>query len=224
MATWVGLHRSQPKVFSKSEVNIIVAKAARTSYYHQFFIDNLTLLWPWDYFIIWSERNYRKTAKTRYFQLFSVDLTLQWPLDDLAMILGYPKVMAMPNANAKKTLQPLCYPCNFSGWFGKGLCWDLDMFQAIIYISSKQNVAKTTKISYFQPFWVDFTSLWPWNDLTMTLWELPCGIKHQPKSPCVLGLGFKRVIWSAGPTIYSQPFWADLTLLWPWDDLTKTLG
>ena len=30
--------------FAKSEVNIIVAKAAKIGYYHQFFIDNLTLL------------------------------------------------------------------------------------------------------------------------------------------------------------------------------------
>ena len=42
-------------------------EAAKTSYYHQFFVDNLTLLWPWDDLIIWSERDYRKTAKTKYF-------------------------------------------------------------------------------------------------------------------------------------------------------------
>ena len=55
------------------------------------------------------------------------------------------------------------------GWFGVGLCWDLGMFQAIIYISGEQNVSKNKKISYFQAFWADLTSLWPWNDLTMTL-------------------------------------------------------
>ena len=75
------------------------SKSSKTSYYHQWFIDNLTLLWPWDDLIIWSERNYRKTAKTRYFQVFSVILTLPWPLDDLAMTLGYPKVMAVSEYN-----------------------------------------------------------------------------------------------------------------------------
>ena len=40
------------QVFAKSEVNIIVAKAAKTSYYYQLFIDNLTLLWPWEDLII----------------------------------------------------------------------------------------------------------------------------------------------------------------------------
>ena len=36
----------------------------------------------------------------------------------------------------------------------------------------------------------------------MTMGELPYGTKHQPMSPCVLGLSSDRVIGSAGPTIY----------------------
>ena len=116
----LGFIEESAKVFAKSKVKRIVAKAAKTCYYHQFFfIHNLTLLWPWDDLIIWSERNYRKTEKTWYFQFFSVDLTLSWPLDELAMTLGYPKVMAMSKYNISVL---------FEGGFGVGLYWDLGLF------------------------------------------------------------------------------------------------
>ena len=103
MMTWVevGLHRGVGSVgvMAKSGVNIIVAKAAKTSYHHPLFIDNLNLLWPWDDLTISSKHNCKKTAKTRYFELFSVDLTLPRPLDDLVTTSGYPNVMAMSKDN-----------------------------------------------------------------------------------------------------------------------------
>ena len=80
-------HRPQHMVswVAKSEVNIILAKAAKTSYYHQFFIDNLTLLWPWDDLIIWSERNYRNNSKKKifsaFFSCFDLAVILRWPWD-----------------------------------------------------------------------------------------------------------------------------------------------
>ena len=198
------------------------------------------MLWPWDDLIIWSERTYRKTAKTRYFQLFLVDLTLPWPLDDIPRSWQCQNITSVcylirfcyisqcwHKGDLKgvwKPLQPLCYLCNPRGWFGVGLCWDLGMFQTIISISSKQNVSKNNKNKLFPTvlsrFDLAVSSKLPYQDLGITpLWyQTPTDVT------CVLGLGFDRVIWSAGPTIYSQPFWADLTLLWPWDDLTKTSG
>ena len=110
------------------------------------------------------------------------------------------------------------------GWFGVGLCWDLGMFQAIIEISIEQNVSKNNKNKLFPPVlsWFDLavTLKWPFHDLGRP----PLWYQTWTDVTYVFGLGFDRVIWSASPTIYSQPFWADLPLLWPWDDLTKTLG
>ena len=170
-------------------------------------------------------------------------MTFRWPCHDLGISQGHGNVKiyhqcAIWSISAisesvdirviwrgfEKNHQPLCYPCNPTGVIWCRSCWDLGMFQAIIYISSEQNVSKNNKNKLFPTVlsWFDLavTLKWPYHDLGITpLWyQTPTDVT------CVLGLGFDRVIWSAGPTIHSQPFWADLTLLWPWDDLTKTLG
>ena len=60
------------------------------------------------------------------------------------------------------------------------------------------------------------TLSWPWDNSPTVPNTNRCHMCS------LLGLGFDRVIWIAGPTIYSQLFWADLTLRWPYQDLGIT--
>ena len=97
------------------------------------------------------------------------------------------------------TLQPLCYPCNLSGVFCVGLCWDPGKLQAMIDITSEHNVSKNHKNHLFSAvlswFHLTVTLRWSHYDLGVThLWN-----KAQPMSACVFGLGFDRFIRSAGP-------------------------
>ena len=47
---------------------------------------------------------------------------------------------------------------------------------------------------------------------------------EKPSNPYDIPASFDRFIVSAGPIKYFQPFWADLTLLCPWDELTMRGG
>ena len=124
-----------------------------------------------------------------------------------------------------KTLQPLCYPCNLSGVFCVRLCWDLGMIQAMIDITSEHNISKNNRNQLFSAvlkwFHLAVTLRWSQHEFGVSpLWnQTPADM-----SSCVLGLGYDRFIGCACPKMWSQPFWDDLTLLWPWDDLTMTLG
>ena len=79
----------------------------------------------------------------------------------------------------KKPSNPFVISVTTRGWFGVGLCWDLGMFQAIVEISSEQNVSKNNKnklvppvLSRFDPpvlSWCDLemTLPWPWDNSSM---------------------------------------------------------
>ena len=112
---------------------------------------------------------------------------------------------------SEKTLQPLCYPCNLSGVFWCGSVLG-SIFQAIIYISSEHNVSRNNKNIFNR-----FELIWPCYDLESTL-QWPWDNSHM--KPTInpfhhVYLRWVPIIGSAGPIIYFQPFWADLTLLWP---------
>ena len=46
-------------------------------------------------------------------------------------------------------INPYVIPVTSLGYFDVGPCWDLGMFQAIIYISSEHNVSKNNKDKLF---------------------------------------------------------------------------
>ena len=67
-------------------------------------------------------------------------------------------------------------PATSRGCFGIGPCWDLGMFQAILYISCEHNVRKNNKNKLFSTVlsWFDFavTLRYPYRDLRITpLWN-----------------------------------------------------
>ena len=79
----------------------------------------------------------------------------------------------------------------------------------------KTHLSNIPKVPWISPCAL-FPTVLSWFDLAVTL--------KWPYHDLGITLGFDRVIGSAGPIIYFQPFWADLTLLWSIDDLNKTLG
>ena len=58
-------------------------------------------------------------------------------------------------------------PVACRGWFGVGLCWDIGMFQAIIYISSEQSASKNVIIEKQQN--KILLTILSWFDLGVTL-------------------------------------------------------
>ena len=52
----------------------------------------------------------------------------------------------------EKPFNPYVIPVTSQGCFGVGMCCDLGMIQAMIDITSENNVSKNNKLSYFQLF------------------------------------------------------------------------
>ena len=105
-------------------------------------------------------------------------------------------------------------PATSRGCFGGGPCWDLDMFQDIIYISSGHNVGKTTKISHFQ---TAVTLRWPYHDL----WITPLWNTTPTHVTMYTWVGFDRFIGSAGPIIY---FKKNTKISFPWQWVYATFS
>ena len=79
------------------------------------------------------------------------------------------------------------------GCFCVGPCWDLGMFQDIVYISSEQNVSKTKKKAIFNRF----AQIWSCCDLEMTApWPLDNSPMKPNTNPCHhMYLGWARSIY-----------------------------
>ena len=120
----------------------------------------------------------------------------------------------------EKPSNPYVIPVTFRGWFGIGLCWNLGMFQDIIYISSEQNVSKNNKNKLFPNVlsWFDLavTLKLPYHDLGITpLWyQTPTDV-----TMCTW-VGFRPSYWKCwSNNLFSTGLsWFDLAMTFRWPD------
>ena len=115
----------------------------------------------------------------------------------------------------KSSSNPYVIPVTSRGCFGVGLCWDLCMFQTIIYISREYHVCKNNKNNLFSTVssWFDLsvTFRWPYHVLGITpLW-------NQTPTDVTMYLGCVPTELLEVLCQYSILSWFDLgvTLRWP---------
>ena len=119
-------------------------------------------------------------------------------------------------------------PVTSQGCFVAGLCWDLGMLQTMIDITSEHNVSKNSKNQLFSAvlswFHLAVTLRWSQHDLAVTpLW-------NQTPTDAIMctWVGFRPICWKcwSNNVLSSSLSWFDLdmTLIWPWYNLTMNLG